>query len=172
MSGAISTEGAKRAHSGGVSILGRLVRLRIGEGERRILTMDHTVVHFEIPADDPERAAKFYRELFGWEISRYGGPTAGGEAPEYWMVQTVPTDAAGPTRPGVNGGLMRRMMPGQTPVNYIGVASVDEFVQRASRLGAEVCVPKKPVPGMGWFAQLRDPEGNVFAVWQTDASAA
>ncbi len=135
--------------------------------------MDHTVVHFEIPADDPERAAKFYRELFGWEISKWGGPAGGGEGPEYWMVRTVPTDAAGqPTRPGVNGGLMRRMMPAQTPVNYIGVASVDEFVRRAERLGAKVVVPKMPVPGMGWFAQLRDTEGNVFAIWQTDAAAA
>src|SRR2546428_8918775 len=67
--------------------------------------MDHTVVHFEIPADDPERAAKFYRELFGWEISRWGNPAGAGEGPEYWMVRTVPTDAKGqPTRPGVNGG--------------------------------------------------------------------
>ena len=74
--------------------------------------MDHTVVHFEIPADDPERAAKFYRELFGWDINRWEGAASG--VSEYWMVKTVPTDAAGqPTAPGVNGGLMRRMMPGQ-----------------------------------------------------------
>src|SRR3989441_13234384 len=72
---------------------------------RRTHAMDHPVVHFEIPADDPERAAKFYRELFGWEISRWGNPAGAGEGPEYWMVRTVPTDAKGqPTRPGVNGG--------------------------------------------------------------------
>jgi hypothetical protein len=134
--------------------------------------MDHTIVHFEIPADQPERAAKFYRELFGWEISRYEGSADDREGFEYWMVRTVPTDAQGqPTRPGVNGGLMRRMMPGQTPVNYIGVANVDEFVRKAERLGAKVLMPKQPVPGMGWFAQLTDPEGNVFAIWQTDAKA-
>jgi uncharacterized protein len=110
--------------------------------------MDHTIVHFEIPADEPERAAKFYRELFGWEISRWG-EAAGGVA-EYWMVRTVPTNPEGqPTGPGVNGGLMRRMFPGQTPVNYIGVSSVDEFVWRAERLGAKVVAPKRPVPGMG-----------------------
>ena len=134
--------------------------------------MDHTIVHFEIPADQPERAAKFYRELFGWEISRYEGSADDREGFEYWMVRTVPTDAQGqPTRPGVNGGLMRRMMPGQTPVNYIGVANVDEFVRKAERLGAKVLMSKQPVPGMGWFAQLTDPEGNVFAIWQTDAKA-
>ena len=46
--------------------------------------MDHTVVHFEIPADDPERAAKFYRELFGWEIKHMGGPM------DYWLVRRSP----------------------------------------------------------------------------------
>src|SRR5207245_6346949 len=79
---------------------------------RRTHAMDHTVVHFEIPADDPERAAKFYRELFGWEISRWGNPAGAGEGPEYWMVRTVPTDAKGqPTRPGVNGGNIFAIWP-------------------------------------------------------------
>ncbi len=134
--------------------------------------MDHTIVHFEIPADDPERAAKFYRELFGWQIDRYAGSGEKG-MPDYWMVQTVPTDAEGrPGRPGVNGGLMRRMMPGQTPVNYIAVANVVEFTQRAEKLGAKVVVPKMPVPSMGWFAQLTDTEGNIFAIWETDSAAA
>jgi predicted enzyme related to lactoylglutathione lyase len=136
--------------------------------------MDHTVVHFEIPADDPERAARFYRGLFGWQISPYGGgQSRGHEAPEYWQVRTVPTDTQGyPVRPGVNGGLRRRVAPGQGPVNYVGVPSVDEFVRRAVALGAEVCVPKTPVPGMGWFAHLKDTEGNAFALWQLDQTAA
>jgi len=133
--------------------------------------MDHTVVHFEIPADQPERAAKFYRELFGWEIEGLG--PAGGGGIEYWLVKTVASDADGrPTRPGVNGGLMRRMMPGQAPVNYIAVDKVDDFARKAERLGATVVVPKMPVPGMGWFAQLKDTEGNIFAIWQHDPAAA
>jgi predicted enzyme related to lactoylglutathione lyase len=132
--------------------------------------MDHTVVHFEIPADQPERAVKFYQDLFGWDIQHYDGTAAGGV--DYWMVRTVPTDGQGmPTRPGVNGGLMRRMYPGQTPVNYINVANVDEFAGKAERLGAKVLMGKMPVPGMGWFAQLADTEGNVFAIWETDAHA-
>jgi predicted enzyme related to lactoylglutathione lyase len=132
--------------------------------------MDHTIVHFEIPADDPERAAKFYRELFDWDVKRFEGSAAGGM--EYWMVRTVPTDSQGmPTRPGVNGGLMRRMFPGQPPVNYISVDDVDEYVRKAERLGAKVLMAKHPVPGMGWFAQFADPEGNTFAIWQTDPQA-
>jgi hypothetical protein len=138
--------------------------------------MDHTIVHFEIPADQPERAVKFYRELFGWEVERWEGSAEGMEyRPEgfqYWMVKTVPTDAQGqPTRPGVNGGLMPRMFPGQAPINYIAVEKVDEFVRKAERLGAKVLMGKSPVPGMGWFAQLADTEGNPFAIWENDPNA-
>ena len=138
--------------------------------------MAHTIVHFEIPADNPERAAKFYRELFGWDIKRFEGSSEGMEYRddnfEYWMVKTVPTDAGGrPSEPGVNGGLMRRMYPNQPPVNYISVESVDDFVRKAERLGAKVLMGKSPVPGMGWFAQLKDTEGNLFAVWETDSHA-
>jgi len=129
--------------------------------------MSHTVVHFEIPADQPERAAEFYRELLGWKIEHMGGPM------DYWLVNTVPTDAEGrPIEPGVNGGLMRRMMPEQTPVNYISVENVDQFARKAESLGAKVVAPKTPVPGMGWFAQLTDTEGNIFAIWQHDPAAA
>jgi predicted enzyme related to lactoylglutathione lyase len=158
--------------------------------------MDHTVVHFEIPADDPERAVRFYSELFGWEFQRWGGIQeagasaeagttgperdvsaqksggAGGAGPEYWLISTVPTDEQGrPTRAGVNGGLMRRQHPGHGPLNYISVESADEYATNAERLGADVVVPKMPVPGMGWFIWLKDPEGNVFGIWQDDPSA-
>jgi uncharacterized protein len=134
--------------------------------------MDHTIVHFEIPADQPERAAQFYGELFGWDIRKFEGSADQREEFEYWMVRTVPTDEKGmPNRQGVNGGLMRRMYPGQTPVNYILVESVDDYARRAKDLGAKVMMEKTPVPGMGWFAQLTDPEGNVFAIWETDSNA-
>jgi predicted enzyme related to lactoylglutathione lyase len=142
--------------------------------------MDHTIVHFEIPADQPERAAKFYRELFGWDIERWEGSAEEVEGMadyrpenfEYWIVKTVPTDKQGmPTRPGINGGLMRRVEPGQGPVNYISVENLDQFVGKAERLGAKVLMRKMPVPGMGWFAQLTDTEGNIVALWQTDPSA-
>jgi predicted enzyme related to lactoylglutathione lyase len=130
--------------------------------------MDNTIVHFEIPADQPERAAKFYKELFGWNINKWENP--GGM--EYWMVETVPTDGQGqPVRPGVNGGLLRRMFPGQAPVNYVAVEDLDKAVAKAEKLGAKVLVKRQPVPGMGYFSQLSDTEGNVFAVWQTDPAA-
>jgi predicted enzyme related to lactoylglutathione lyase len=52
------------------------------------------------------------------------------------------------------------------------VERVDDFVRKAERLGATVLMSKTPVPGMGWFAQLRDPEGNLFAIWEMDSAAA
>ncbi|MFN2432783.1 MAG: VOC family protein [Gemmatimonadota bacterium] len=132
--------------------------------------MDHTLVHFEIPADDPERAARFYRELFGWQVEKWEGGGAGG-LPEYWMVMTVPADEQGrPTRAGVNGGMMRRQQPDQAPVNYVGVENVDEYVKKAERLGGQLVVPKQAVSTMGWFAWLKDPEGNVFGVWETNVA--
>jgi predicted enzyme related to lactoylglutathione lyase len=66
---------------------------------------------------------------------------------------------------------MKRMYPGQAVVNYISVDDVEESAHKAEQLGAKVMMPKSPVPGMGWFAQLTDPEGNIFAIWQTDSSA-
>jgi len=130
--------------------------------------VNHSVVHFEIPADDPDKLVAFYGSLFGWQIDKMPS-----EGMEYWGIRTVPTDDKGmPTEPGgINGGLMRRQAPAQRPINYVNVESVDEFVGKAKALGASVMVEKSPVPGMGWFAQLIDPQGNPFAVWQTDMSA-
>jgi len=117
--------------------------------------VDHTIVHFEIPADDPQRAIGFYSSLFGWNIQDSGMPGV-----EYWMFSTTQG------QPPVGGGVMRRQAPGQQIANYISVESVDEYTARAQSLGAEVLVPKMEVGGHGWFAQLKDPEGNVFALWE------
>ena len=124
--------------------------------------MDHTVVHFEIPADDVEKLRKFYSELFGWKIEKMPGPV------EYWGIATVPVDEKGmPQRPGVNGGMMKRQNPEHKPVNYIAVESVDEYVKKIEALGGRVIVPKMEVPGIGWWALALDPEGNQFAMLQS-----
>ena len=129
--------------------------------------MDHTLVHFEIPAEEPERAIAFYKELLGWKFQKWEGS----ENP-YWMVQTVPMDDTGmPVGRGVNGGLMKRMHPQQPWANYFGVESVDEYAAKAVALGGEIALPKTPVPGMGWFLYLKDTEGNIFGLWENDTSA-
>jgi predicted enzyme related to lactoylglutathione lyase len=124
--------------------------------------MDHTIVHFEIPADDVEKLRKFYSALFGWKIERMPGPV------EYWGVATVPVNEKGmPQRPGVNGGMMKRQNPEHKPVNYIAVESVDEYVKKIEALGGRVIAPKMEVPGIGCGASALDPEGNQFAILQS-----
>jgi uncharacterized protein len=118
------------------------------------------VIHFEIPADDLERAANFYRKAFGWKIEKWPGPM------EYWMV-TTGTDGT----PGINGGLMRKQAPTVATTNTIGVDSVDAAVTAVQNAGGKLVVPKTPIPTIGYFAYCQDPEGNLFGVMQADANA-
>lgn len=62
---------------------------------------------------------------------------------------------------------MPRQNPGQTPINYIWVESVADYVARATELGGTVMMEKTPVGDMGWFAMLQDPQGNHFALWES-----
>jgi len=130
--------------------------------------MPNPVAHFEIPGDNPAELAQFYSRLFDWKIEKMPGDW------DYWFITTVATDENGmPTEPGgINGGLYARQAPEQKPLNYVSVPNVDQYVARAAELGATVAMGKSPVPGMGWFAQLLDPDGNTFAVWQDDPNAA
>jgi predicted enzyme related to lactoylglutathione lyase len=123
--------------------------------------MKNRIVHFEIPADDVERAKRFYGELFGWEFSSPPGYD------NYWTFTT------GDPEQDAGGGLMARMSPEQVGlVSYFGAESVADALAQVERLGGKVIMPRSPVPGMGWFAQCLDPEGNVFALWEMDESAA
>jgi len=123
--------------------------------------VDHTIVHFEIPADNVEKLRKFYTELFGWKIEKMPGPM------EYWNIETVPVDERGmPVRPGINGGMMKRENPEQKPINYISVESVDEYSKKIEALGGKVIIPKQEIPEIGWWALALDPEGNPFGVFK------
>jgi predicted enzyme related to lactoylglutathione lyase len=120
------------------------------------------VIHFEIPTDNPELAVTFYREVFGWTLRRWEG------AQEYWLVTT-----GEPGEPGIDGGLMRRPTgTGGGTINTIAVPSVSAFIERIERHGGAVVVPKLGIPGVGWLAYCRDPDGNVFGILESadDAS--
>jgi len=123
--------------------------------------VDHTIVHFEIPANDVEKIKKFYSELFGWKIEKMPGGM------DYWGILTVPVDEKGmPVRPGVNGGMMKRQNPDHKPINYISVESVDEYSKKVMQLGGQITMPKMEIPGMGWWALAVDPEGNQIGLFQ------
>jgi predicted enzyme related to lactoylglutathione lyase len=130
--------------------------------------MKNPIVHFEFYADDPDKLQQFYSSLFDWTFETMPGGM------DYRLVKTVDTDDKGmPIGRGVNGGMMKRpagFQPRAT-VNYVSVESLDASLKKAEALGATVTMPRSPVPGMGWFAMLMDPQGNHFAMWQTDPSA-
>jgi len=133
-----------------------------------------TIVHFEIPSDDIERAKKFYNDLFGWKIERWSGENgseltsaATGQPIEYWIVST--TDDKG--NKALSGGMMKRQMPEQQITNYINVKSIDEYSSKVEKLGGKVLARKHTVPGMGYFAICLDTEKNTFAIWETDQGA-
>lgn len=116
-----------------------------------------TVVHFEIPADDIDRAKKFYSDLFNWGIISVPGM-------KYWLVTTSGGKAIG-------GGMMKRQRPEQTITNYIDVASVSNYSEKVQKLGGKIVIPKTAVPGMGYFAVCLDTEDNPFGLWEDDINA-
>ena len=127
--------------------------------------MPNAVVHFEIPADDLARAKAFYENVFGWKIKQFPMPAGG---PEYWGVTTRKDGA-----PGINGGLMKRNMPGQPFANYVDVKSIDEFQGKIQAAGGTLVMPKQEIaPGMGSIAVFRDTEGNMMGLYQPAAPAA
>jgi len=117
--------------------------------------MTNRVVHFEIPANEPEALTKFYRDLFGWTFQKAPIPGV-----EYWLCDT------GSGGPGINGAVMRRQNPQQPWMNYVDVASIGAAIDKATKLGAQVALPKMPVPGVGAVAAIIDPQGNVCGLWE------
>ena len=118
------------------------------------------VIHFEVSAEDTERASRFYQGVFGWDIQKWGGPR------DYRLISTGAED-----QPGINGGIFKR--EGQVNyVNTIDVPSVDDFAARITEHGGREVVPKVAIPGVGYLVYCQDTEGNVFGILQADKEAA
>jgi len=119
------------------------------------------VVNFEIPADNPERAIKFYEKVFDWQIEKWDGPI------EYWLIMTGEEG-----KPGIDGGLARREEPTTGVENTIDVKDLDASLANVKANGGEVIRPRMAVPGVGWIAYIKDTEGNVFGLMESDIKAA
>lgn len=132
------------------------------------------VVHFEIHADDVERAKKFYQDIFGWEMQQMGA-----EYGNYVVVKMGPGPdeiAKGSIKMedlGINGGMMKRNSPKQdsskSPTAYvciIGVDNLDTYMKKAEAAGAKPHTDKMEVPNVGWLRYYEDTEGNVFGMIQ------
>jgi predicted enzyme related to lactoylglutathione lyase len=117
-------------------------------------------LHFEIPAENPQRAIDFYTKVFGWKFTRWDGPM------DYWLISTGEAP-----EPGINGGLLPRQYPNQPCVNTIGVENLDQAVESVLSSGGSMALPKMPVPGIGWLAYCKDTEGHIFGMMQGDPAA-
>ena len=119
------------------------------------------VVHFEIPAENLERAKKFYSENFGWKLNPLG-PEMG----NYVLVQTGPTDEQGmpQDRAFINGGLMPRDPSASSPVLVIAVADADQTVEKVKQSGGRLVGEILDIPNVGRYARVQDSEGNVIGV--------
>jgi uncharacterized protein len=114
------------------------------------------VVHFEVPVDDPDRAGAFYGRVFDWQVTRWG------DVP-YWPMPT-----GEPPGIGAEGALTPRSDAPEGVLVYIQVDEIDSALQRIRDAGGTVVAERTPIPGQGWFATFRDPEGNVLGLIQDD----
>lgn len=126
------------------------------------------VVHFEIHAEEPERAIAFYETALGWSFREAMPGT-------YWLITS-----GGPERAGINGGLVRRKGANPAPdaklpvtgyVCSVEVKSLDLYVQAIENAGGMIVVPRHAIPGVGWNAYAKDTEGNIFGLHQPDPAA-
>ena len=116
--------------------------------------------HIEIPADDTDRARRFYGELFGW---KFADEIPGFEG--YHMFSTPVGDE------GMAGAIGKRgeMAPEKVRA-YVRVDSIDDSLSKVTELGGSVLEPKSVVEGMGWYAVFTDTEGNELALWENRPS--
>ena len=119
-----------------------------------------TIVHFDVPAENIDRAKKFYSVLLGWKFESY-------PAMQYNLITTTNLDGV----PSVGGGMGKRMDPSQRIVNYFGVKSIDASIKQVKRLGGSILMDKMAVPKMGYLANCLDTEGNTFGLWEEDSEA-
>ena len=117
--------------------------------------MTGKLVHFELPARDTARAKEFWSSLFGWSFQSWNGPV------EYHMTEGI--------EPGGAIYHAEESEPGH-PVVYFDTDDVDASTQRIRELGGDAD-DKQPIPGIGWFARCKDPEGNAFSLFQSDDAA-
>ncbi|MEI6136599.1 MAG: VOC family protein [Chloroflexota bacterium] len=127
------------------------------------------VVHFDVHAEDPERAMRFYSEVLGWSFQPYMS--------DYWGIITG-EDGTSSGMNGINGGLTKRQGPPPTlgqPLSAfpctVDVDDVDAYVAKVLAAGGTVAVPKHAIEGMAWLAYCIDTEGNIFGMFQEDATA-
>lgn len=111
-------------------------------------------VHMEFASVDPSRTRKFLEDVFGWEFQSMPGM-------EYhvYAAPDGPGGAVMPPNPERPGGLL----------SYILSEDLDADLRKIEAAGGRVRIPKKDIPGVGWWALFEEPTGIVLALFQTAA---
>ena len=119
------------------------------------------VVHFEIPAEDTNRASEFYKKTFDWGITPMSDMN-------YTIAHTVEVDDQRiPKESGaINGGFFVRSDDLKNPIITLNVDSIDESLKTVSENGGFVVREKVAVGDMGFVAYFKDTEGNVLGLWE------
>ena len=128
------------------------------------------VVHFELPYDDRERIARFYREAFGWKMELLG-PEMG----NYVLATTAERDGPPEGKRGaINGGCFPRSpeMPGQHPSVVIAVADIAAASRKVGEAGGEVLGTPMEIPGVGLYVAFHDTERNRLSMLQPSRAGA
>lgn len=127
--------------------------------------MSGEVGHFEIPADDTERARKFYSATFGWKMTQMAAPGM-----DYTMVTTGPTDGEGmPKEPGfIGGGIGKRGGNLAHPVVTIMVDDISAAEKQIEKNGGKIVQRKQAIGdgSMGHTGYFKDSEGNIVGLYQ------
>jgi len=118
------------------------------------------LIHIDFSADNPERAANFYKNVFNWKVDKWEGPT------DYWLITTGDQN-----EPGITCGVAERIKSTDTTAAIFDVTSVDEFQDKVKTAGGEIRESKKTIPGVGYLVMCKDTEGNTFGIMQLDDSA-
>lgn len=118
------------------------------------------VNYFDVSADEPQRAMKFYGDVFGWKFEKWNGPF------DYWLVMTGDR-----TEPGIDGGIAKREDQSAHIMNFIDVPSVDEYAKKITLNGGKIVQPRQTIPGVGYMLIFQDTENNAFGIMQTDLNA-
>jgi predicted enzyme related to lactoylglutathione lyase len=130
----------------------------------------NSVVHFEMPYDDRDRAAKFYESAFGWQMEKMGA-----EMGNYLLAITTESGAAGPKKPGaINGGFFEKKpdWPMQYPSVVIAVDDIKHAIKKVGTAGGNVLGEPMDIPGVGQYASFTDSEGNRVGMLQPIPRAA
>lgn len=117
------------------------------------------VIHFDLSADNPERAASFYKSVFGWKVEKWQGPS------DYWLMNTGDEKEL-----GITGGVAARVKPNDTTAVVYDVPSVDEYSEKVKLSGGQIREEKQVILGVGYLVMCRDTEGNTFGIMQIDQS--